>query len=169
VLTRVNCSLPFPIASDISLQKYNSFVESEDISGCKLDYKKGTVYIVELCSTDHEAVVEIIGNYFRAISFTINTSPSLNTFDALNDAPIQIRGQPCKEFLPNLFDLPLLIVYVYHILSKVHDAPDGTLKAPDLAVYPHHTYVPDPPVPHPGPPPSDKRVLLICHVFFVIL
>ncbi|CAG8744965.1 15174_t:CDS:2, partial [Funneliformis caledonium] len=82
--------------------------------------KQGTIYIVEMCSSEHEAVVEEIGNCFRAYGMGRN-------------APIQILGQP------------------------LHDAPDGSRKAPDLAVRPHPTYVPDPPVPHPGPPPSDRR------------
>ncbi|CAG8649219.1 1860_t:CDS:2 [Funneliformis mosseae] len=41
--------------------------------------------------------------------------------------------------------------------QPLHDSPDGSHKAPDLAVYPHPTFVPDPLVPHPGPPPSDRR------------
>ncbi|CAG8569902.1 10334_t:CDS:2 [Acaulospora colombiana] len=39
---------------------------------------------------------------------------------------------------------------------------------PDLAVYPNTLFVPRPPVPHPGPPPSDKRgnphARIICEV-----
>ncbi|CAG8676683.1 4724_t:CDS:2 [Funneliformis caledonium] len=118
--------LPCPIASNISLQQYNSFVESKEISGYKLDYKKGTVYMVEMCSTEHEAVVEIIGDAFRDLC-------PRAAYGSRNNAPIQILGQP------------------------LHDAPDGTRRAPDLAVYPHPTFVPDPPVPHPGPPPGDRR------------
>ncbi|CAG8771464.1 406_t:CDS:2, partial [Funneliformis caledonium] len=76
-------SLPFPIASNISLQRYNSFVESKEISGYKLDYKKGTVYIVEMTSTEHEAVVEAVGYYFRTLYPGV---PS--------NAPIQVLGQP---------------------------------------------------------------------------
>ena len=83
MLTRVNCSLPFPIASNITLQQYNSFVERKEISGYKLDYEKGTVYIVEMASPEYEAVVEEIGNCFRAYGMGHN-------------APIQILGQPRK-------------------------------------------------------------------------
>ncbi|CAG8715258.1 17638_t:CDS:2, partial [Funneliformis caledonium] len=143
-------SLPFPIASNISLQKYNSFVESKEISGYKLDYKKGTIYIVEMCSTEHEAVVEIIGDAFR------EQCPRA-IYGSRNNAPIQIRGQPrngiSSQFACSLTSYCVLILM---FLSKVHDAPDGTRRAPDLAVYPHHTYVPDPPIKHPGPPPSDR-------------
>jgi len=85
VLTRVNCSLPFPIASNITLQQYNSFVERKEISGYKLDYEKGTVYIVEIASPEHEAVVDAVGYYFKALC------PGLP-----RNAPIQVRGQPRK-------------------------------------------------------------------------
>jgi hypothetical protein len=79
----VNCNLPFPIASNITLQQYNSFIERKEISGYKLDYEKGTVYIVEMTSPKHEAVVEEIGNCFRAYGMGYN-------------APIQILEQPRK-------------------------------------------------------------------------
>jgi hypothetical protein len=42
---------------------------------------------------------------------------------------------------------------------------DGISRGTDLAIGPHPRFVPNPPIPHPGPPPSDIRVLLICHVF----
>ncbi|RIA80692.1 hypothetical protein C1645_838259 [Glomus cerebriforme] len=99
---------------------------SKEISGYKLDYKKGTVYIVEMATSEHGAAVEIIGDAFRELC-------PRATYGSRNNAPIQLLGQP------------------------LHDAPDGTRRAPDLAVYPHHNYIPDPPVPHPGPPPSDRR------------
>ena len=85
----MNCRLPFPISSNISLQKYNSFIESEEISGYKLDYKKGTVYIVEMASPEHEAVVEIVGDAFRELC-------PRATYGSRNNAPIQLLGQPRK-------------------------------------------------------------------------
>lgn len=160
VLTRVNCSLPFPVASNIPLHQYNSFIESKEISGYKLDYKKGTVYIVEMASTEHEAVGESVGFFFR------NLCPGVPS----DIAPIQVLGQPRKEnssqFTWSLISYGDLI---FIIISKVHETSDGSYRAPDLAVYPHSDFIPDPPVPYPGPPPSDRRVLLICHVFFIIL
>ncbi|EXX65008.1 hypothetical protein RirG_137400 [Rhizophagus irregularis DAOM 197198w] len=47
--------------------------------------------------------------------------------------------------------------------------PDGTCRGTDLAIGPHPNFVPNPPVLHPGPPPSNIKVLLICHVFCDIL
>ncbi|GET00361.1 hypothetical protein GLOIN_2v1763913 [Rhizophagus clarus] len=117
-------SLPFQIASNISLQEYNSFIESKEISGYKLDYKKGTVYIVEMCSSEREAVVEIVGDAFRELC-------PRAIYGLRTNAPIQILAQP------------------------LHEVPDGTRRGPDLAVRPHSNFVPNPPVPHPGPPPGE--------------
>ncbi|RGB22548.1 hypothetical protein C1646_730362 [Rhizophagus diaphanus] len=115
-------SLPFPIASNITLQQYNSFVERKEISGYKLDYKKGTVYIVEMATPEHEVVIDVIRHYFNIFC------PGFPT-----DALIQVSGQ------------------INHI------APDGSRRSPDVAVSPHPILIPNPPVQHPGPPPSDTR------------
>ncbi|CAG8472478.1 13319_t:CDS:2 [Cetraspora pellucida] len=131
-------SLPYPLASDVSVEDYNSFIESGEISGYKFEYKNGTVYIVDMCSNEHEAIIEVLRDSFRAHC-------PITTY-AIYNAPIQIRGQPLHE----------------------SPAGDRTLIAPDLAVFPHPTYVPDPPVPHPGPPPSDTRgnsyARIICEI-----
>ena len=71
---------------NISLQKYNSFVESKEQSRYKLEYRNGTVYVVEMYSTEHEAVVDIIGKYFNALC------PGM-----YSNAPIEIRVQPRKR------------------------------------------------------------------------
>ncbi|RGB22091.1 hypothetical protein C1646_731242 [Rhizophagus diaphanus] len=119
-------SLPFPIGSNISVEEYNSFIESKEISGYKFNYKNGTVYIAEMCSPEHEIVIEIIGDAFRELCPRAIYGPR-------KDAPIQILGQP------------------------LHVMADGIRRGTDLAIGPHRTFVPDPPVPHPGPPPSDIR------------
>ena len=89
MLTRVNCSLPFQLASNISVQKYNFLIENKEISGYKLDYKRGNVYIVEMCTAEHGAVVEIIGNAFRELYLRA-------TYGSRNNAPIQVLGHPRK-------------------------------------------------------------------------
>jgi hypothetical protein len=90
----MNCSLPFPIALEISVQDYNSFIEKhESKSGYKLEYRKGTVYIVDMCSNEHEAVVDSLKQSFHAHDGTC----------ALYDAPIQVRGTPCKRISSQLF------------------------------------------------------------------
>ncbi|CAG8503034.1 17189_t:CDS:2 [Gigaspora rosea] len=126
-------SLPYPLASDVSVKDYNFFIESKEISGYKFEYCNGTVYIIDMCSNEHEAVNMVFQRCFDAHCPTY----------AAYDAPIQIR---------------------------VHESPagDGARIAPDFAVFPHATYVPNPPVPHPGPPPSDTRgnpyARIICEV-----
>jgi hypothetical protein len=167
VLTRVNCSLPFPIASEISLQEYNTFVENEDISGYKLEYKKGTVYIVEMASPEHEAVVELVGNYFRAISFTVNaTGATFNAPGALN-APIQVLGQPSKGICSSLlllFFLIFIISFPKFMMHRMDPAKHRILPSIHIVLsfqvllsrtLDHHQAI--------------QVYFLICHVFFVIL
>ena len=89
----MNCSLPFPIALEISVQDYNSFIEKhESKSGYKLEYRKGTVYIVDMCSNEHEAVVFSLMPAFNAH----------NGAYALYNAPIQVRGTTCKRISSQL-------------------------------------------------------------------
>ncbi|CAG8574746.1 22532_t:CDS:2 [Cetraspora pellucida] len=134
MLTRMNCSLPYPLASDVSVEDYNFFIENKEISGYKLEYNNSTVYVVDMCSNEHEAIVALMYRFFGAHS------------PISSNAPIQLRGQPLHE----------------------SPAGDGTRIAPDFAVYPHETYGPNPPVPHPGPPPSDIRgnpyARIICEI-----
>ncbi|CAG8786569.1 6106_t:CDS:2, partial [Dentiscutata erythropus] len=121
-------SLPYPLASDVSMEDYNIFIEKIETNGYKFRYYNGTVYIVEMCKNDHEAVIDGLRGYFAAHRHTYT----------LSNAPIQIRGSP----------------------SHGSPAGDGSLILPDIAVFPHRTYVPRPPVPHPGPPPSDTSATL---------
>jgi hypothetical protein len=90
----MNCSLPFPIALEISVQDYNSFIEKHNSkSGYKLEYRKEIIYIVDMCSNEHEAVVDSLKQSFHAHDGTC----------ALYDAPIQVRGTPCKRISSQLF------------------------------------------------------------------
>ncbi|RIA85545.1 hypothetical protein C1645_830630 [Glomus cerebriforme] len=109
----------------LQLPKEQLDKSSNEISGYKLDYKKGIVYIVEMGLSEHEAVIEIVGDAFRELC------PNA-TYGNQNNAPVQLLGRP------------------------LHDMPDGSCRAPDLAVYPHPTFIPDPPISYPGPPPSDR-------------
>ncbi|CAG8528483.1 10081_t:CDS:2, partial [Scutellospora calospora] len=122
----------------ISVEDYNSFIESKEISGYKFEYNNGTVYIIDMCTDVHEAVIEALRDSFRAHCPT--------TTYAIYNSPIQIRGQPLHK----------------------SPAEDGAHIAPDLSVFPHPTYVPKPPVPHPGPPPSNIQgnpyARIVCEV-----
>ncbi|CAG8607828.1 7462_t:CDS:2, partial [Scutellospora calospora] len=120
-------SLPYPLASDVFVEEYNFFIENKEISGYKFEYNNGTVYIVDMCSNEHEAIVALMYRFFSA------HCPISST------APIQIRGRP-----------------------------RNWRRYSHFSVYPHKTYVPNPPVPHPGPPPSDREgnpyARIICEV-----
>ncbi|CAG8637339.1 11665_t:CDS:2 [Paraglomus brasilianum] len=72
------------IALNISMEKYNTFVESKE-SGSSLTIKR--VYIVEMCLTEYGVVVDIIGKYFNALF------P-----DMFSSTPIQILGRPRKPY-----------------------------------------------------------------------
>jgi len=90
----MNCSLPYPLASDVSVQDFNSFIESKDRIEYKIEYKNGTVYIVDMPTAEHEKVVILL----------------IKRFDVPNggvlefNAPLQIFGQSCKRIPSSLLD-----------------------------------------------------------------
>jgi hypothetical protein len=93
----VDSCLPFPIASNISLQEYNSFVESKEI-------RKGIVYVVEYVRLNMEQLLKLL------------ETPSVNNvLVPLMAVEIMLQykfvGSHVREFLPNLLDLSLLIVF----------------------------------------------------------
>ncbi|CAG8514282.1 7606_t:CDS:2 [Paraglomus brasilianum] len=141
-------SLPYPLASDVSVQDFNSFIESKDRIGYKIEYKNGTVYIVDMPTAEHERVVCVLNRCFEVPN---GGAHNLNS-------PLQLFGQSCKGIPSSLLDL-WLIDFISYPSHTVHESPsrDGSRIMPDLAVLPHHRFVPPPPIPHPGPPPSDTR------------
>src|SRR5689334_12153656 len=66
VLICMDCSVPYLLASDISVQEFNSFIESKEPSGYKFEYNNRCVYIVDMSSGEHEAVIEELRDCFRA-------------------------------------------------------------------------------------------------------
>ena len=146
----MDCSLPYPLASDVSVQDFNSFIESKDKIGYKIEYKNGTVYIVDMPTAEHEKVVFLLMKRFDV--------PNGGVLDF--NSPLQIFGQSCKGMPSSLLDL-WLIDFISYPSHTVHESPsrDGSRIIPDLAVYPNSFFVPRPPIPHPGPPPSDRSVL----------
>ena len=86
VLICMDCSIPYLLASDISVKEFNSFIESKEPSGYKFEYNNRCVYIVDMCSSEHEAIIEELRDCFRA--------PFLGTRSI--NCPVQIRGQPRK-------------------------------------------------------------------------
>ncbi|CAG8602446.1 4290_t:CDS:2, partial [Diversispora eburnea] len=78
-------NLPYPLASGVSVHDYNSFIENQESSVYKFEYKNGTVNIVEMSSPEHEAVVDVLRYYFCAHNPPAITPPN---------APIQVSGTP---------------------------------------------------------------------------
>ena len=89
----MDCSLPYPLASDVSVQDFNSFIESKDKIGYKIEYKNGTVYIVDMPTSEHEAVISELRDFFNPNGGGIRNSP------------LHVLGQPCKGITSSLLDL----------------------------------------------------------------
>src|SRR3954453_19606266 len=93
LLTHMNCSLPFPIALEIFVQEYNSFIEKyKPKSRYKLEYQKGTVYIVNMCSSEHRAGVNSLSQSFYAYNSTYS----------LYNALIQVHNMSYKRIFSYL-------------------------------------------------------------------
>ena len=84
VLAHMNCSLPFKIGSNISIKNYNKFLESHKPSGYKFEYNNGNVFIIDMCTEVHEAVVALLQEYFR-IQLIIVALDSINEVLDLDD------------------------------------------------------------------------------------
>ena len=90
----MDCSLPYPLATDVSVQDFNTFIESNDGIGYKIEYKNGTVYIIDLPTSEHEIVISVLA---RSFDVPNGDAPVFN-------APLQILGHPCKG-VPSKFQL----------------------------------------------------------------
>ena len=100
----MDCSLPYPLASDVSVQDFNSFIESKDGIGYKIEYKNGTVYIVDMPTAEHGKVVFLLSKRFDV--------PNGGVLDF--NSPLQIFGQSCKR-IPSIY-LTFSLLISYHIL-----------------------------------------------------
>jgi len=86
MLAHMNCSLPFKIGSNISIKNYNKFLESRKPSGYKFEYNNGNVFIIDMCTEIHEAVVALLQDYFKIPNGGVIINP-----------PIVVRGQSRKR------------------------------------------------------------------------
>ena len=86
VLAHLNCSLPFKIGSNISIKKYNKFLESHESSGYKLEYNDGDVIIIEMRTAVHASIITLLQDYFK-----------IPNGGVIIDPPICVVGQPCKK------------------------------------------------------------------------
>src|SRR6185312_12115900 len=82
----MNCSLPFKIGSNISIKNYNKLLESRELSGYKLEYNNGNVFIIDMCTQEHEGVVVLLQDYFKIPNGGVIINP-----------PIIVSGQPRKK------------------------------------------------------------------------
>ncbi|CAG8604329.1 1894_t:CDS:2, partial [Paraglomus brasilianum] len=92
-------SLPFKIGSNISIKNYNKFLESRELSGYKLEYNNGNVFIIDMCTQEHEGVVVLLQDYFKIPNGGVIINP-----------PIIVSGQPLHPS-PNANIAPNVAVY----------------------------------------------------------
>ncbi|RIB08157.1 hypothetical protein C2G38_2147216 [Gigaspora rosea] len=131
-------SLPFKIGSNISIKNYNKFLESREPSGYKFEYNNGNVFIIDMCTEVHEAVVALLQEYFRIPNGGVIINP-----------PIVVRGQSLHPS-PNADGLRI--------------APDIAVR-PNKTYVPRP---PNPGPLNIGPPPSDTmgnpHARIVCEV-----
>ncbi|CAJ0634005.1 314_t:CDS:2 [Entrophospora sp. SA101] len=131
-------SLPFKIGSNISIKNYNKFLESRELSGYKLEYNNGNVFIIDMCTQEHEYVVALLQDYFK-----------IPNGGVIIDPPIIVLGQPLHPS-PNADGLRI--------------APDIAV-LPNEAYVPRP---PNSGPLNLGPPPSDTRgnphARIVCEV-----
>ncbi|CAB5161361.1 unnamed protein product [Rhizophagus irregularis] len=123
-------SLPLRIGSNVSINKYNKFLESEAPRGYKYQHDdNGNVLIVDMSNTEHSRLAFFLGTCFNAYNGgLVHNRPIIISNDTLHFSPVvSLLGRRRKI-------------------------------APDLAIAPNEPYVPKPVVLYPGPPPSDRNV-----------
>ena len=82
------CRLPFQIGLRVSVEAYNNFLENNESTGYKFHLDDGNVYIVDMASSVHEALVSQLYCYFKVPNGGIDDDP-----------PIDIALQSCKNSL----------------------------------------------------------------------
>ncbi|CAJ0633563.1 8991_t:CDS:2 [Entrophospora sp. SA101] len=67
----MECSLPFQIGSNITIKNYNTFLNNYGSEGYKFyfklnsDNKTGSVYIIDMATNVHEAIVNLLQKFFK--------------------------------------------------------------------------------------------------------
>ncbi|KAF0476381.1 hypothetical protein F8M41_024398 [Gigaspora margarita] len=94
-------SLPFNIGSNVSIKNYNKYLENRELSGYKLEYNNGNVFIIDMCTQEHEDVVAPNSNEIADPPIIVSGQPlhpSPNA-DGLRIAP-DIAVRPNKTYVP---------------------------------------------------------------------
>ena len=86
-------SLPFQIGSKVSVENYNTFLDHNESSGYKFHWDDGNVFVIDMAYADHEGVVSVLQDYFKAPN------------NGVIRGPIKVLGQPCKKFSFSLLDI----------------------------------------------------------------
>jgi len=83
------CSLPLQIGSNVSVERYNKFIDRKAPRGYKYHYENGDVFIIDMSSYEHSRIVVFLINYFNVY----------NGGTPMRNQPILISGDTCKKLL----------------------------------------------------------------------
>jgi len=101
----MECSLPFQIGSNITIKNYNTFLNNHGSEGYKFyfelnaDNKTGSVYIIGMTTPVHEAVVNLLQEFFKVPNRGV-----------IYDPPIVVIGQPRKGIYSSIYSSSLLVI-----------------------------------------------------------
>ncbi|PKK61815.1 hypothetical protein RhiirC2_718158 [Rhizophagus irregularis] len=70
--------LPFQIGSRVSVEAYNNFLENNVSTGYKFHWDNGDVYIVDMASPEHEALVTWLFKYFNIPNGGVDDDPPID-------------------------------------------------------------------------------------------
>ncbi|RHZ52445.1 hypothetical protein Glove_461g79 [Diversispora epigaea] len=156
MLIRMVFSLPFQIGKKILVKKYNKFLDRNEKTGYKFSWEDKNVYIIEMASQEHEAIVSYLFKCFDEPNNRVKIGP------------IEVSGQPCKGFSSSLLDLwRIITICIFHIVH-FNLTGHGEKIASDVTVCPSEDHVLRPSSLHPGPPPSTtnrhNHARIICEI-----
>jgi len=83
------CSLPLQIGSNVSVERYNKFIDRKAPRGYKYHYENGDVFIIDMSSYEHSSLVHFLADYFNVY----------NGATPMRNKPIRISGDTCKNFI----------------------------------------------------------------------
>jgi len=83
------CSLPLQIGSNVSVERYNKFIDRKAPRGYKYHYENGDVFIIDMSSYEHSSLVQFLADYFNVYNGAI----------PMRNKPIRVSGDTCKKFI----------------------------------------------------------------------
>jgi Uma2 family endonuclease len=83
------CSLPLQIGSNVSVERYNKFIDRKAPRGYKYHYENGDVFIIDMSSYEHSSLVHFLADYFKVY----------NGATPMRNKPIEISGDTRKNFI----------------------------------------------------------------------